>query len=147
LYRSRFRTFVRIASAITRDEGLAQDAVQDGFSRALRSVKKFRGEAPLDAWVWRIVLNAAYDARPTDNTVSSEVRELDHASTNGSESEFARWIAVLPTRQRLAIFLRYEADLDYRGIAQVLDVEVGTVSATLHAAHEALRRSLEESST
>jgi RNA polymerase sigma-70 factor, ECF subfamily len=73
MYRRRFRTFVRIATAITRDEGLAQDAVQDGFARALRSLKKFRGEASLDAWVWRIVLNAAHDARSTEVTSHSVV--------------------------------------------------------------------------
>jgi RNA polymerase sigma factor (sigma-70 family) len=54
------------------------------------------------------------------------------------------WVAALPERQRLAIFLRYFADLDYRSIAAVLEVEVGTVSATLAAAHAALRRSFQE---
>jgi DNA-directed RNA polymerase specialized sigma24 family protein len=58
------------------------------------------------------------------------------------------WVASLPERQRLAIFLRYFADLDYRSIAVAvavaLDVEVGTVSATLAAAHATLRRSYEE---
>jgi RNA polymerase sigma factor (sigma-70 family) len=53
-------------------------------------------------------------------------------------------VAALPERQRLAVFLRYYADLDYRAIAQVLGIEVGTVSATLSSAHRALRRSLEE---
>jgi DNA-directed RNA polymerase specialized sigma24 family protein len=50
----------------------------------------------------------------------------------------------LPEQQRLAIFLRYVADLDYRGIALVLGLKVGTVSATLHAAHERLRYSIQE---
>jgi RNA polymerase sigma-70 factor (ECF subfamily) len=54
------------------------------------------------------------------------------------------WIAGLPERQRLAVYLRYYADLDYRAIAAVLEVEVGTVSATLSAAHRALRKNLEE---
>jgi DNA-directed RNA polymerase specialized sigma24 family protein len=44
----------------------------------------------------------------------------------------------------LAVFLRYYADLDYRAIATALGIEVGTVSATLSAAHTALRRSLKE---
>jgi RNA polymerase sigma factor (sigma-70 family) len=68
-------------------------------------------------------------------------------SSNGNASEQADvrlWVAALPERQRLAVFLRYYADLDYRAIAQVLGVEVGTVSATLSAAHQALRRSLQE---
>jgi DNA-directed RNA polymerase specialized sigma24 family protein len=40
--------------------------------------------------------------------------------------------------------LRYFADLDYRSIAEALEVEIGTVSATLAAAHAALRRSIQE---
>jgi RNA polymerase sigma factor (sigma-70 family) len=60
------------------------------------------------------------------------------------DGDFGRWVAALPERQRLAVFLRYWADLDYRAIASVLGVEVGTVSATLNAAHATLRRSLKE---
>ena len=44
------------------------------------------------------------------------------------------WVRNLPERQRVAVFLRYWADLDYRAIAEVLEVEVGTVSATLSSA-------------
>jgi RNA polymerase sigma factor (sigma-70 family) len=50
----------------------------------------------------------------------------------------------LPERQRLAVYLRYYADLDYRAIAAVLAVKVGTVSATLSAAHNRLREQLQE---
>ena len=53
-------------------------------------------------------------------------------------------MASLPPRQRAALFLRYYADLDYRSIADVLGVEVGTVSATLSAAHATLRKALKE---
>lgn len=147
LYRRRFGDFLRIAAAITGDDGLARDAVQDGFARALRSAGRFRGEAPLEAWVWRIVINAARDARPgaeIELVADPPDSPQRPSSQNGSGSAFAGWIAALPERQRLAVFLRYAADLDYRGIALVLDVEVGTVSATLHAAHERLRRSMEE---
>ena len=54
------------------------------------------------------------------------------------------WIAALPERQRLIVYLRYYADLDYRQIATVLDIAVGTVSATLSAAHQTLRTTIEE---
>jgi len=42
------------------------------------------------------------------------------------------------------LFLRYYADLDYRAIATALEIRTGTVSATLHAAHAALRDALEQ---
>ncbi len=60
------------------------------------------------------------------------------------DEDVRRWIARLPERQRLAVFLRYYADLDYRSIGAALEIEPGTVSATLSAAHSALRRQLEE---
>jgi RNA polymerase sigma factor (sigma-70 family) len=61
----------------------------------------------------------------------------------GDGSTVRRWVAALPERQRLVVFLRYYADLDYCAIATALDVEVGTVSATLSSAHRALRKQLE----
>ena len=61
------------------------------------------------------------------------------AGANGQADETCwAWVAALPERQRLAVYLRYYADLDYRAIAHVLGVEVGTVSATLSSAHQAL---------
>jgi RNA polymerase sigma-70 factor (ECF subfamily) len=146
LYRRRYDDFARVARAVTASDALAHEAVQEGFARALRSLGTFRGDAPLEAWVWRIVLNAAHDAREPDHAellVDAPAADAP-ASANGSSSDFTGWIATLPERQRLAVFLRYQADLDYRAIAATLGVEIGTVSATLHAAHEALRRSLEE---
>lgn len=146
LYRRRFRDFLRIAAAITGDESLAHDAVQDGFGRALRSLGAFRGEAPLEAWVWRIVINSAYDARPEEQLVlvANPPEQAEPPPPNGSSLNFAGWLAGLPERQRLVVFLRYAVDLDYRSIAVALGVTVGTVSATLHAAHERLRRAIEE---
>jgi RNA polymerase sigma factor (sigma-70 family) len=56
-------------------------------------------------------------------------------------------IRALPPRQREALFLRFYLDLDYASIADVLDIEVGTVSATLHAARTALAQAMKEVST
>ena len=70
---------------------------------------------------------------------------VPEAAANGQpaeDKEIRAWIAALPERQRLAIFLRYYADLDYQAIATALGIKTGTVSATLNAAHAALRHSI-----
>lgn len=150
VYRLRYRRFLRIATAILGDEASGHDAVQEGFAQALREQGSYRGEGPLEAWVWRMVVNAALTAhrRGAPRREASEALEaLEVSSTNGHVSDewgVRAWVAGLPERQRLAVYLRYYADLDYRAIAVVLGVEVGTVSATLSSAHQALRRSLEE---
>lgn len=148
LYRQRYRHFARVATAIVGDEASSHDAVQDGFSHALREQAAFRGEGPLEAWVWRSVVNSALTLRRRRiaRREHAEFAETE-ASTNGhavEDSAVRTWVAALPEQQRLAIYLRYYADLDYRSIAQVLGVEIGTVSATLSSAHQALRRCLEE---
>ena len=143
LYRERYADFVRVATAITGSESRAIDAVQEAFARALASIGSFRGDGPLAAWVWRIVVNTSRDASRAVETPSDG---FVRASELADPDEFGvrRWIALLPERQRLTVFLRYYGDCDYRTIAQALEVEVGTVSATLSAAHAALRRMLKE---
>lgn len=145
LYRQRHRSFFRVARAITGDAEGAAEAVQDGFADAIRGRHGYRGEGPLEAWVWRAVVNAARKSLRADEA------DLVGAPDPGTEtpppasvSELAPLIAALPERQRITLFLRYYADLDYRSIAAVLAIETGTVSATLAAAHRAIRRALQE---
>ncbi len=145
LYRDRFEHFARVASAICRDVDLGRDAVQAAFMTAVRRRRDYRGSGPIEAWVWRIVVN---EARRLAREPQAEAfdAESELAGNGHSEDPFDLrvWIAALPERQREALFLRYYADLEYRAIAEVLGIEVGTVSATLSAAHQTLRKRLEE---
>jgi RNA polymerase sigma factor (sigma-70 family) len=146
VYRLRFREFCRVAAAITGDEGNGADAVHEAFVRAITSRGSYRSDAPLEAWVWRIVTNAALSRRASSS--ADDAAELGVAAdaelVPTDDLGLRDWVKALPERQRLAIFLRYFSDLDYRGIALALDVEIGTISATLSAAHTSLRKMLKE---
>ncbi len=147
VYRARGADFARLALARTGDVESARDAVQDGFANAVRQRASFRGTGSLEAWIARCVINAAQDAlrrRPSWNGHSPD-------ETGSGAFEVASTVrdAVrnLPPRQREALFLRFYLDFDYAAIAETLDIEVGTVSATLHAARAALAHALEEVAT
>jgi RNA polymerase sigma-70 factor (ECF subfamily) len=124
------------------DPDAGRDAVQDAFASAVRNRKSFRGEGPLDAWLWRAVVNAARDQLRARRPPPSPVVENGNAHDDSGEVRVA--LALLPERQRLMLFLRYYVDLDYAAIAVVLGVSEGTVAATIHASHRALRRRVEE---
>jgi RNA polymerase sigma factor (sigma-70 family) len=147
IYRGGLSDFRRVASAITGDPDRGFDAVQDAFGTALRKRKSFRGDAPLEAWLWRLVVNQARDERRAARGRPDYVAQLSTRS-NGSapdtDARLATAITLLPERQRLAVFLRYYADLDYASIATALGVKPGTIAATLNAAHTNLRTSLQE---
>ncbi len=147
-YRTRYREFLRVAIAITGHRESADDAVHDAFAEALRTRGDYRGGAGgVEAWLWRAVVNRARnqrrwarlrrqrtepigDGRPAPDTVIGDpaVRAL---------------VAALPERQRLVLFLRYYADLEYGAIATALGIRRGTVGATLNQAHAALRKRME----
>jgi RNA polymerase sigma-70 factor, ECF subfamily len=144
LYRSRFDVFARVATSVSGDPERARDAVQDGFATAVRKRGSFRGDGPLEAWVWRIVLNAA---RTDMRRNAAELSYEEDAASNGrpdEDAELRAALALLPERQRTTVFLRYYADLDYAAIGVALGIRTGTVAATLNAAHASLRTRLEE---
>jgi hypothetical protein len=98
----------------------AIDAVHDGFAAALTRPGR------RSATTARAGSRPATPAQPPpDDTVR------DH-------------VARLPERQRLVLFLRYYADLDYEEIAEAVGIAVGTVGSTLSAAHSALHAALAE---
>ncbi len=144
LYRSRFDVFARVAASVTGDSERARDAVQEAFATVVRKRRSFRGDGPLEAWVWRIVLNAA---RSDVRRIIPPVDYEESAAANGhpeQDAELRVALSRLPERQRTAVFLRYYADLDYVAIGEALGISTGTVAATLNSAHTALRSRLQE---
>jgi RNA polymerase sigma factor (sigma-70 family) len=147
IYRDRFRVFLKVAAGIA-GEDRAPDVVHDSFVRALRHRSTFFGGS-LEAWLWRIVVNEARTSRARDarkNAANTRAFLMAHESyTDPLPSELVRSAVLeLPERQRAALFLRYYADLEYDAIAEILRVRPGTVAATLHAAHTAIRNALLE---
>lgn len=143
LYRERYTRFRNGVAPVAGSYEAARDAVQEGFARALRASGQYSGRGSLEGWVWRIVLRTALEQQrpgeevPFDavDTVSVEP-ERDLALTEA--------VRALPTRRRLVVFLRYFADLPYETIAEVLEIDAGTVAATLAQARQALAAILDE---
>lgn len=147
IYRDRFRAFVISATVLLRDGESALDVVQEGFARALRRRRSFRGDGSLEAWIWRIVLNLVRDRQRSvvrNRATSTDVLQAGSSTPPSPDDSVRARLRALPERQRMAVFLRYYAGLTYGEIAEVLEVRPGTVGASLHAAHQTLRRQLEE---
>ncbi len=143
-YRRRHAEFLRVAAAITGDAELARDAVQDGLARALARRRTFGGSGSLDAWLWKVIVNAARNAAARTPQPIEATNAVAAAEPERPDPELRSMVAQLPERQKLVLFLRYYADLDYPAIARILGIRRGTVAATLNQAHASLRRALEE---
>ena len=142
LYRVDLARFVRTATAIVGNADLGAEVVQDAFAQAVRSHSTFKGRSTLDSWLWRIVVNVALNAK-RQRSFDTDLGLIESATDPDDElAELADamrpMLRQLPEQQRLVLFLRYYADLDYETIAASLEIAPGTVGATLTAARKRL---------
>ena len=150
VYRTQFKAFLNTAMAYLGDREAAMDAVQEGVAMAIRKRRSYRGEGTVEAWLWRIVVNSIrtqYRERAQRLRFSAVPEEGE--AGNGLPDEAARdevraAVRRLPERQRLILFLRFYADMDYATIAEVAEIREGTVAASLNAAQARLRGLFEE---
>jgi RNA polymerase sigma factor (sigma-70 family) len=149
IYQERSRDFFRFAFAITGDAEFARDAVQEGFARALRSRASYKGSGSIQGWLARCVINAARDiVGGQDRVVPFDERDIRPADLPVAvDVQLRSAVRRLPARQREVLFLRFYLDLEYSAISEALGIEIGTVSATLHAARTQLARVLQEVAT
>ena len=136
--------------ACAQGESHVADLVQDSLLRVLQALPRFdqAGPARLSTWILtittRVVLNDRRRATPRD--VRLEPAALIDPATAASDVELgtaiAKAVIELPDAQRIAFVLREYHDLDYAEIAEVLDVDVGTIKSRLSRARAAVRDTL-----
>ena len=100
-------------------EERAAGCKRPAFSQALRDQGGFRGEGSLEGCVWRIAFRVAVGSKGARELLLDEVPEVAFVLES---RDLALAVAVrdLPPQRRLAIFLRYFADLSYAEIGEVL---------------------------
>lgn len=153
--RHRRRVFGRL-SAILGPVGrtaLVEDLAQETFLRAFRALDRFelRGPASMRTWLATIATRVALNElrrRPLGDVELDTVAERFVAPTQSpartTADAIARAVASLSPTYRGAFLLREVEGLDYAEIAEVLQVDLGTVKSRLSRARANLRRALAE---
>lgn len=147
------------AYRIMGEEASAADATQDAFIAAFSKIATFRGGS-FKSWLLRIVTNACYDElrrrkrrpatsiedlTPEDNPdpppqlLSREENPEDHTQRMELSIGIEGCIRGLPDQHRVLVVLRDVEDLDYRAIADITGLELGTVKSRLSRARRSLR--------
>ena len=140
-----------LAYRVLGDPDGMDDALQEAYVRAFRALPRFRGDARIGTWLFRITYNACLDelARkrkvthvPLDELVEQASAGPDPGEAYGARAELASAFAALSEDERAVVFLVDVEGFDYAGAAQILGVPVGTVASRLNHARRALRSAL-----
>ena len=150
----------RLAQWLTGNASDAEDIVQDAALRAYRGIKSF-GAINARAWSLTIVRNTAYSwlmkNRPktvvfTNDLSATEQQQLEHEGSQGTKVEtpeeivlfkadaeaIQKALAQLPPQFREVIVLREINQMNYRDIAEITNVPIGTVMSRLSRARQLL---------
>lgn len=134
----------RSLSAAFRDPLLAEDAAQEAFTRAYVHWRKVSRMDRPDGWVYVVAVRVAARRSPRLGVGDVRMSEVDIAEGVVTQETLRTAIARLPQRQRLAIALRYLADLPVDDVAAAMGCAAGTVKSTLHSALARLHVDLDD---
>ena len=146
----------RVAAAIA-GFGNAQDAVQDAFVRAYRSLASYDTARPFRPWLLAIVANTARNQRRASvrwhgsllrslvsAPVAVDAAAEDHVIVKESHRQLLAALETLPRRQRDVVACRYLLDLSEDETAMCLGIARGTVKSRLSRALDRLEQTLRE---
>ena len=156
----------RIARGILRDDGEAEDVVQETFIKAFTNVGDLRDEAKMPAWLGKIAVNLARDrlrqmarrAKVFDTGQDPDVIPINRAFQEEQDQQFSperltamgdvrrmieQEIDLLPDGFREVFILRVVEQSSIEETAQLLDLPEGTVKTRLFRAKSLLRKGLE----
>lgn len=146
----------------------AEDAVQDAFLKAWRSLPGFQGDSRFDSWMYRIVYNTCLDYLRRDSrhpilSLTEPEEEEQEASqmdlpdaTPGPEEQLLQKeraeqlneeIQALSDKLREPLILRELQGKSYEEIAEQLEIPVGTVRSRISRARQTLAERLREKGT
>jgi RNA polymerase sigma-70 factor (ECF subfamily) len=157
------RRLYRLARGILRNDGEAEDVVQETYVRAFTHLKQFRGDSSLSTWLSRIAMNEALGRlrrrRPGVNIESlpqgaleAQIIQFPLASDDPEKSMAQREIQhvvehaidELPEAFRLVFITRVIEGMNVEETAEILGVKPETVKTRLHRARTMLRDIVEK---
>jgi RNA polymerase sigma-70 factor (ECF subfamily) len=139
----------------------AEEVAQEAFIRIFRGLPKFRGDAALSTWIYRLAVNAALShrtrragarllTRDSDSQPDAQVDKTIEAQPAAEpiqgdavlRARLERALVRLPTGYRTVIVLHDVEGLEHEEIASILRCHVGTSKSQLHKARARLREIL-----
>lgn len=140
---------LRLCYMQLQDQALAEDAVQETFLKAYRSLDSFRGACSEKTWLTRIAINTCRDMRRSgwfrrvDRHITPEDLPETGDSFQEADEEITLALMNLSRRCREIVLLRYYQQMSIEEVAETLGVSASTVSTQLNRARKKLRVLLE----
>jgi RNA polymerase sigma-70 factor (ECF subfamily) len=149
VFRDAFEPMVRALTVASGSRAVAEDCVQEAFSRAFTRWRRIGTYDDPAGWIRHVAVNVMRDHHRRERRKRGAVTRLaarpeDVAAAPEPGSGLAELVAALPEQQRIAASLFYVEQLSVRETADAMELSEGAVKYHLHAARASLRRAWEQ---
>ena len=151
---------------MVKNENIVEDLAQEVFIKVYKNISKFNEESSLYTWIYRITMNTCIDEIKKEKKITyintyvetdegdlevqfeDETQRVDEILENKIKKEsLIKAIKALPSEQRALIVLRDIRQFKYMEIAEMLNLNLGTVKSKISRARQNLKELLEKDGT
>lgn len=135
----------------------ANDILQDVFIKAWLNIEKFRGDAKLSTWLYKIAINESItfinrskaklnlSIDDADSFLLDKLEGDEYFDGDEAQLLLQKAIVTLPEKQRLVFQMKYFNEMKYDEMSDILGTSVGALKASYHHAVKKVERFLKES--
>ena len=135
----------------------ANDILQDVFIKAWLNIDKFRGDAKLSTWLYKIAINESItfinrskaklnlSIDDDDSFLINQLEGDEYFDGDHAELLLQKAIVTLPEKQRLVFQIKYFNEMKYEEMSEILGTSVGALKASYHHAVKKVEKFLKES--
>ncbi|UII24213.1 RNA polymerase sigma factor [Fulvivirga ligni] len=128
------------------DHDDADDLVQDVFIKVYKNIDKFRADAQLYTWIYRIATNECLaflnkkkrkfllPIGDVEGELTAKLESSDYISGDEIQLKLQKALLKLPDKQRIVFNMKYYDEMKYEQIAEITDTSVGALKASYHHA-------------
>jgi RNA polymerase sigma factor (sigma-70 family) len=137
----------------------ADDVLQNTFVKIFRGILSFKGESKLYTWMYRIATNESLNflklkakkyfqsSEEMMNTLANNLKEDPYFDGDKLQIELQKIISNLPDKQKLVFQMKYEQNMKFKDISEILGTSLGALKASYHIAVKKIKEKIKEIQT
>ncbi|MDA0757915.1 MAG: sigma-70 family RNA polymerase sigma factor [Bacteroidetes bacterium] len=137
----------------------ADDVLQDTFVKIFKGISKFKGESKLYTWMYKIATNESLNflklrakkyfqsSEEMMNTLANNLKEDPYFDGDMVQLELQKIISNLPDKQKLVFQMKYEQNMKFNDISEILGTSVGALKASYHIAVKKIKEKIKKIQT
>ena len=141
------------------DHDDSNDVLQNTFVKVFKGIQNFKGDSKLYTWIYRIATNESINflkikskkyfqiSEEMTNYMLSNLKDDPYFDGDELQLKLQFIISKLPEKQKLVFQMKYEQNMKFKDISEILGTSIGALKASYHIAVGKIKKEIKEIQT